>query len=256
MVTTALVIVLVGYGVLCGLLFALQRSFVYPAPRDTHTSASMRRVTVNGATFFDWSDAGPGTPVVVHFHGNGEQVGDLGWLAELYREQGVSFAAVEYPGYPSAGGSPSEHALEQAAQAALTWLTPDLQIDKRRLILSGQSLGTGVAMKLAAKGWGTRLILLSPYTSLPDVAAGAFSMFPVRVLMLDRYDSLGLAPRVGLPALVIHGTVDEVIPFALGKRLSGALPGARFVPIEGAGHNDLWAHETTRTEVMRFVRGQ
>jgi len=195
-----------------------------------------------------------GGPVVVHFHGNGEQIGSLSWLGEELAKRQVSFAAVEYPGYPGASGAPSESSIVAAAERALEHLTGPMGVARERIVLSGQSLGTGVAVRLAANGWGTRLALLSPYTSMTAVAEwGIYRMFPVRLLIRDRFDSEWLASRIEIPVLVLHGSRDEVVPFALGGTLAARFPDARFVEVPGAGHNDLWQHSLTMGEFLAFV---
>jgi pimeloyl-ACP methyl ester carboxylesterase len=191
--------------------------------------------------------------VVVHFHGNAEQVGYLGFLADAWAERGVSFVAVEYPGYPGTTGGPSEDGLIEASEAALKHLTTKLGVDRARLVLEGQSVGTGVAVALAARGWGTKLMLLSPYTSLPDVGAKAMPFFPVRLLMRDRFDSESRAGEVKVPTLIVHGTNDQVIPYELGERMSKAIVGARLVTVEGVGHNDLWDRDETVRAIFGFV---
>lgn len=166
----------------------------------------------------------------------------------------MSFVAVEYPGYPGAAGAPSEDSLVEATEAALQHLIGSLRVDRSRLVLEGQSVGTGVAVTMASRGWGTRLVLLSPYTSLPAVAAKAFPFLPTSLLMRDRFDSASKAPGLKLPTLIIHGTKDEVIPFELGESLSKAIPGAKFVPGTGAGHNDLFDREETLAAIFEFVK--
>jgi fermentation-respiration switch protein FrsA (DUF1100 family) len=188
--------------------------------------------------------------VVVHFHGNGEQVAYRTDLAELFAAQHISFAAIEYPGYAGAAGEPTEASLLEAATKGLEHLTGPLGVDKSRLVLSGQSLGTGVAVAMAKAGWGTRLLLLTPYTALPDVGAAAFPWLPVRVLMRDRFDSAARANDVVMPVTIIHGTDDEVIPVRLGQELSTRFAHATFIEVPGGHHNDLW----DRPEVVRAVR--
>lgn len=95
-------------------------------------------------------------------------------------------------------------------------------------MLFGQSLGTGGAVALAAGGYGTRLVLLPPSTSLPDVAAPLLRWLPMRSLMRDRFDSLSKAGAVRQPTLVLHGTADEVIPFPLGQRLARSIPNGQW----------------------------
>lgn len=244
-----------GYLALCVLLFAAQRRLLFPAPVERAQPVGKGAIVeVPGGTPMLWRPADGGGPVVVHFHGNGEQVAWLGWLAEAWAEVGVSFAAVEYPGYPGAPGTPSEASILSAAHAALAHLTGPMGVAKERLVLEGQSLGSGVAVALAAEGWGRRLVLLTPYTSLPDVGARAFPYFPVRLLMRDRFDSAARAPGLALPVLVVHGTRDEVVPFDLGQALAAKFPQARFVEVPGAGHNDVWDKPPARDEVFRFVR--
>jgi pimeloyl-ACP methyl ester carboxylesterase len=249
-----LITLVAAYLGLCAMLFLFQRALVFPAPRERVEASRGTIVLVPGGTPMLWSAVGGTGPVVVHFHGNGEQIGGLGWLAEALAERQVSFAAVEYPGYPGAPGTPSEVSIVAAAEKALEHLTGPMGIARERIVLSGQSLGTGVAVRLAANGWGTKLVLLSPYTSMPDIAVrGVFRVFPVRLLMRDRFESGALARRIDRPVLVLHGDRDEVVPFDLGQALSARFPHARFVEVRGAGHNDLWQHPPTTSEYLDFV---
>jgi pimeloyl-ACP methyl ester carboxylesterase len=256
-VVIAVAVLVGGYLALCALLFVAQRSLVFPAPKERATPTGKSVIVeVPGGTPMLWRVADGGGPVVVHFHGNGEQVAWLAFLAEAYAQAGVSFAAVEYPGYPGAAGAPSEASILEAAEKAVVHLVGPMGVAKQRLVLEGQSLGSGVAVALAEKGWGTKLVLLTPYTILPDVGARAFPYFPVKWLMRDRFDSASRAPGITLPVLVLHGTKDEVVPFDLGQTLAAKFPNARFVEVPGAGHNDIWDREPTLDEALRFVRGE
>ena len=250
----AMVLTLVAiYLGLCVILFLVQRPLLFPAPRQ-RASASAPILEVPGGTPMLWRAAAGDGPVVVHFHGNGEQIAWVAWLGDELARRGLSFAAVEYPGYPGAPGTPSEAAIVATSSRALSHLTGPMGIARERIVLSGQSLGTGVAVRLAADGWGTRMVLLSPYTSLPALAArGLFRAFPVRLLMRDRFDSGSLASRIRLPVLVLHGNRDEVVPFALGRALAETFPHARLVEVPDAGHNDLWDHSPTLAEYLAFV---
>ena len=250
----SLLVLAAMYLAFCAVLFLVQRVLVFPAPRERADTGRGTIVTVPGGTPMLWHAVDGSGPVVVHFHGNGEQIGWLGWLADELATRHVSFAAVEYPGYPGAPGTPSEASIVAAAERALEHLTGPMGIGRERIVLSGQSLGTGVAVGLAASGWGTKLVLLSPYTSMPAVAArGVLRAFPVRLLLRDRFDSELLAPRIDRPVLVLHGTRDEIVPIELGRALSTRLPHARFVEVTGAGHNDLWQHPPTMSEYLDFV---
>jgi uncharacterized protein len=97
-------------------------------------------------------------------------------------------------------------------------------------------------------------LLLSPYTSLPDVAARVMPAFPVRLLMRDRFDSASRAASIKVPVLVVHGTDDEVIPYDLGRRLSALFPHATLVSINHGHHNDLWSDPEVVERVRQFLR--
>ncbi len=243
-----LAIVVAGYLGLLGLLFSQQRKLLYPAPRERLASHGvMQRLVLtapSGATPALLLPAAPGKPTVAFFHGNGGQLADAEWLAVQLSPHGLGLFSVEYPGYPDAAGEPSEKAIVEAAVAGLE----QSGLPKEQWVLLGQSLGTGVAVELARRGFGRKVLLLSPFTALPDVAKAHFPVVP-GFLMLDRFDSASKAPGIALPVLVIHGTKDEVVPFALGKRLSGRFPHAAFEAIDGAGHNDL----IDRPEVLKRI---
>jgi len=251
-------VVVVALVAVMGVVYALQRSLVFPAPRVGEVpSAPAGVVRVPGGTLMAYVPPPTSTaPVVVHFHGNAEQVSRTVWLGAALQARGVGFAAVEYPGYGLVAdeGSPSEDSLVDAGEKALAHLV-SMGVSRDRLVLSGQSVGTGVAVTLAARGWGTHLLLVSPYTSLPDVGARDLPFLPVRLLMRDRFDSLGRAPDVTIPVLVVHGTNDEVIPYDLGERLAGAFPSARFVSVVGGTHNTMWQRREVMDAALGFLVG-
>lgn len=241
---------LVGlYAMTLGVACSAQRKLLFPAPQpprepDAALGETLRLSGPGGRPVFAfWARAGaPQSPVVVHFHGNGEQLADVAPLAAALRSRGVSVLAVEYPGYGLASAqSPSEEGLYLSAEVALAHLRDRLGVPPERTTLQGQSLGTGVATEMARRGFGARLALISPYTSIPDVAARLIPVLPVRRVVVDRFASLEKAPSIRLPVLIVHGTHDELIPVCMGQQLRDAFPGARLIEVQGAHHNDLFA---------------
>jgi pimeloyl-ACP methyl ester carboxylesterase len=228
--------VLIGIG-----LFVGQRHIIFPSPATRGPLVGgVELVKLPGGTVLLWRAARNAGPVLVHFHGNAEEVANSAWLAQAAVSRGFSFAAIEYPGYAGAPGSPSEESILKSATRGLEHLRDERHISPERIVLSGQSLGSGVAVAMAARGWGRRLALLSPYTSLPDVAAAQYPWLPVRWLMREAFDSAERAPAVKVPVLVIHGTDDEVIPATFGRSLSRRFPNAKYREVPGTGHNDIW----------------
>ncbi len=245
---------LVGYVVLCLAVVLLENALVFPAPAELRAPSRAKILAVPGGTSMMWLPGADGAPTVVFFHGNGEQISDTEWLANNIHAAGIGFAAIEYPGYPGASGVASEAAILEASEAGLRYLTGPMGLAPEKLVLCGQSLGTGVAVRLAAHSWGRKLVLISPYTSLPDVGASEFPFLPVRWLMKNRFDSAAWASRVRQPVLIVHGTDDVVVPFEQGKALSMLFaPKATFAAIPGGTHFDLWDREYVYSRVAAFV---
>jgi uncharacterized protein len=222
-------------------LFAAERALIYPAPRPARApGAELGELLRLPSTVALWSPPPGAAPVVVHFHGNGEQLADLGQVIGALRGSGLGVLAVEYPGYGLAPGSPSEAALVSAAREALAYAHDRLGVPEERIVLQGQSLGSGVASQLAAEGHGAALVLISPFTSIADMAGRLFPALPVGRLVRDRFDTRSVARAIRMPVLIVHGDRDEVVPFSMGEELARAFPDTRLARVAGAHHNDLW----------------
>jgi uncharacterized protein len=187
-------------------------------------------------------DPPAGAPVVVHFHGNGEDVESVGWIAKELRSRGVGVLLVEYRGYGASRREavvPTEPGLYADAAAALDALAAR-GIGPDRVVLLGQSLGTAIAAEMALRGRGRALVLISPYTDIVEVMRRHVPpLFPLRLIVSERFDTLSKAPRIAMPTLIIHGDSDEIIPYDMGVRLSKAFPHAELFTEKGLHHNDL-----------------
>jgi fermentation-respiration switch protein FrsA (DUF1100 family) len=249
------------YATLCAAGCFGYRAVLFPAPRDAlpalPAGASLREIraadgVVVPAIHFP---APPDAPTVVHFHGNGETLRtELAFGIDL-RRRGLGALLVEYRGYGAAPGAPSEEAFYRDAEAALASLRAD-GVGPDRIVLSGISLGTGVAAEMAARGLGARLVLVAPYTSIPRVAGRIAPFLPTSILIRDRFDTLGKASKITAPTLVIHGDRDEVIPYDMGRSVAAAIASAKLVTVEGAHHNDLFLRRPSLLdEIAAHARG-
>jgi fermentation-respiration switch protein FrsA (DUF1100 family) len=191
--------------------------------------------------------AGAGARTVAVFHNNRETAEQQADLARALSERGLGALLVEYRGYGASRGSgpPSEDALYLDAEAALDMLAAD-GIGADRVVLCGISLGTGVAAEMARRGRGSALVLVAPYTSLPDLVTDVVPILPGRILVADTFDTLAKAPDVRMPTLVVHGDADEVVPFWMGERVASAIAGAELVRIRDGRHGDLFARDGRR----------
>jgi pimeloyl-ACP methyl ester carboxylesterase len=221
------------------------RSLLYPAPPfgdDAAPPAGARVVALqaaDGVSVHALEFANPAAArTVVYFHGNGEVAGDMAPLAQRLVAMGLAVTLAEYRGYGrSRGIAPTEEGLYADAMAVLDDLAAR-GFGTDRVVVWGASLGTGVAVEMARRRRAAALVLVAPYTSLPDMAAGVAPLLPVRLLVGDRFDNLAKAPSLRIPTIVVHGTDDEVIPFAMGARVARAIPGCRFEPVTGGHHMD------------------
>jgi fermentation-respiration switch protein FrsA (DUF1100 family) len=187
-----------------------------------------------------------GARTVVYFHNNRSTAESSADVARALGARGLGALLVEYRGYGSSHeGSPSEEGLYLDAAAALDMLQAR-GVGPDRVVLWGTSLGTGVAAEMARRGRGARLVLVTPYTSIPDLVTHAVSMVPANVLLSDRFDTLAKAGDIRIPTLVIHGDADEIVPFAMGLRVAGAIEGSSILRVPNGRHGDLFVRDGAR----------
>jgi len=223
------------YLVLCAALYLFQRSLLY-FPQPARGTASWMELSVPGARLQVSLQERSGSQAVLYFGGNAEDVSfSLAELAATFSEQSVY--ALHYRGYGRSTGQPTETALQADALA----LFDHVARQRADITVVGRSLGSGLAVSLAAQRTVSRLVLVAPYDSIEAVAAQHYPLFPVRWLIHDRFDAAALAPRVRAATTVIVAERDEVIPRARTDALvSRFAPGVvRLVVVPGAGHNTL-----------------
>jgi pimeloyl-ACP methyl ester carboxylesterase len=178
-------------------------------------------------------------PLLVYYGGNAEEVS---WQAAEPWPESWSLALVNYRGYGQSGGKPSERALFADAQRVLDTLAARADVDRARIVLVGRSLGSGVAVHVAAQRPVAGLVLISPFDSMTALGERHYPFLPVRTMLKHPFDSLARAPSITAPLLAIVGERDTIIPPEHSRRLFEAWGGAReWVVIAGAGHNDLGA---------------
>jgi len=197
--------------------------------------------TADGVELRSWYFPPPtkGAPVVLFLHGNAGDIGNHLPFARFLIEADYGVLALEYRGYGGNPGDPSEAGLMADARAAMDFLAQQ-QIDPKRIVLFGESLGTGIAVAIAAERPVGAIMLRSPYTNIAEVAAGQFPYFPVRWLVRDRFDALSKVAAIHAPLFAFHGSADALIPIALGRQLYDAAPEPKtFLEIPGTGHDDV-----------------
>jgi hypothetical protein len=250
------------YIAVLAMLYLRQRELVFPRDpaRADITQAGLigaeevTLTTADGERLVAWVvPPRSGKPVLLYFHGNAGNLGRPGRLGRFkaLTEDGTGLFAVSYRGYGGSTGSPTEEGLHLDARALYGAAAE--RFGASQLVGYGESLGTGVVLKLAAEAPLAAVVLEAPYLSTASVAQGIYPYVPIRLLMLDRFESQAVIGRVRVPLLVLHGARDGVIPFTQGETLYGlANAPKRFLRFPQGRHEDLPAYGSL-PEVRRFL---
>jgi pimeloyl-ACP methyl ester carboxylesterase len=239
------------YAVLCGGLYIGQRSLLYyPTPESHSTAANVLRLETAGATLKVWRIAHGSDHAILYFGGNAE---DVAWNIEpftaLFPESDVYL--VNYRGYGGSTGSPSEAALLEDAEAVYD----RARANHSTVSVIGRSLGSGVAVHVASVRDVRRIVLVTPYDSVMNVAKAQFAIFPVALLLEDKFDSYSKAGALDMPTLLLLAEHDRVIPRRHSERLVTALPsGVRVQTIPGTNHDSIADSAAYRQALHDFLR--
>jgi pimeloyl-ACP methyl ester carboxylesterase len=244
-------ILLAVYVAICALLFFRQRSMIYyPTPEASNARAEDLRIKTEDATIQLWRLSADSTDALLYFGGNAEDVsGNIDDFGKHFSGHAIYLA--NYRGYGASTGTPSESAILRDAEI----LFDEVSGQHRNVIVVGRSLGSGVAVHLATARDVARLVLITPYDSIANVAADKFPIFPVSLLLRDRFDSVRLAALIDIPTLVVAAQEDEIIPVKHARALSNTIRRdlLKFVIIDGAGHNTIGEFAEYREALIDFV---
>jgi uncharacterized protein len=247
---------------LAAMIYLAQRSLMYfpdrfhatPAEAGLPQAAEVPLTASDGAQIRVWHVPPQGdNPVILYFHGNG---GALKYRVARFQQliaAGIGLVALEYRGYGGLPGSPSEQGLIHDAEAAYAFAAA--HYPAQRIVPWGESLGSGVAVALAAEKPVGRVILEAPFTSALAVGERRYWYLPVRLLMKDQFRSDQRIAKVTAPLLILHGLHDQVVPYAMGERLFDlANKPKHIVRFLDGGHEDL-DQNGALDAVARFLAG-
>jgi pimeloyl-ACP methyl ester carboxylesterase len=249
LVFVALAIVL--YGGICLAMYLGQRQQIY------HPEASWRvqqppdfELANEGVRLRGWVMNPGREKALIYFGGNGERIEDArGELAQWFADRTIYL--LPYRSYAASAGKPTEQALVSDALA----LFDQVAREHASIAVIGRSLGSGVAVQLAARRPVERLVLVTPFDSLVRVAAGYFPWLPVSALMSDRYESWRYVNDIHCPVLVVRAEADEIVPAVRTLALLKAFKQPPTVQVVAdAGHNDVQDHADYRVSLERFLK--
>jgi len=248
-VIIALAVAALGYVGLCAALFVFQRSFLYfPQPRSLALGATTLTLDVPGASLAVTTRLAEGGRALLYFGGNAEDV-SLGLPLLSAAFPGHALYLMHYRGFGGSSGKPSEAALFADALA----LFDTVHAQHESITVLGRSLGSGVAVYLASVRPVARLVLVTPFDSVQELAARHFRYFPVRWFLKDKFESWRYAKAVAAPTVVIAAEHDEVIPRASTETLFARFPSgtASLEVVAGANHNSI----SESPEYVRLLQG-
>lgn len=232
-----LAVIAILYFAICVALFLFQRSLIYyPQPRALGNVGAMLELPVVGANLRVSVRPHDGRDGLLYFGGNAEDVSrSLAGFSEAFPDYAIFL--LHYRGYGGSSGTPSEEALHQDALV----LFDKVYAAHPNIVVVGRSLGTGVAIRLASQRPASRLILVTPYDSLQELAVRQFPYIPVRWLLRDKFESYKYVPGIIAPTLILAAENDEVISrFSTEKLYARFAPGvASLKIIPGTGHNSI-----------------
>lgn len=253
------------YAALCAALFLGQHRLVYLPQATLHTTPAALGLafqdrwitTADGLRLHAWWIPGStAAPAVLFLHGNAGNISHRLDTIALLTQLGASVLILDYRGYGRSEGTPDEHGSYEDARAALAYLNTELGMPGDRVIVFGRSLGGAIASWLAAHHECAGLVLESTWTSLPDLAATIYPLFPVRLLARIHYDSRSRIGAARCPVLVVHSRDDEIVPFRHAERLYAAAREPKQLLIISGGHNEgfLSSGAHYREGITRFLR--
>ena len=189
---------------------------------------------------------------VLYLHGNAGHIGYRMPLARQLINRGFGILLVDYRGYGGNGGDPSEQGLYEDGRAGLRFLQAH-GVRSQRIVLYGESIGTGVATKLAVESPICAVVLQSPFTSMTALARYHYPW--LLVTPWDRFDSLGRIKAIQAPLLILHGKQDALVPYNEGVTLfEQALEPKKMVSFAQGDHNNLWGYKELAEEVVHFIQ--
>ncbi|BBM85398.1 alpha/beta hydrolase [Candidatus Uabimicrobium amorphum] len=203
---------------------------------EEHTIRVGNKVTLHGWYFPGQADK----EFLLFLHGNAGNITTRKARAKLFQLMGYSVFLFDYRGYGKSTGSPSEKGIYKDVSAVFKYVQSNMK--PKKLVLFGESIGAAFSIYLATKQPVHALILEAPFMSIHDMSSVLFGFRLPKFLLSSKLPSIERIRNISYPTMVIHGTVDKVIPFSHGKKVYEASPASHksFIRVEGAGHNGIY----------------
>ena len=191
---------------------------------------------------------------ILFFHGNAGSLQNRTYKLNHFKDLNVNFLIVAWRGFNGNKGKPNEMGLYEDGKSAVRWLNMK-GIQDKNIILYGESLGTAIAIEIAQNNKYAGIILESPFTSMVHMGKKYYPFFPVSFLLKDRYESYKKINKISVPVLVMHGKVDKIVPYAMGKKIYELAEQPKFFYSQEYGDHMVEYDEKLLLALRQFIQG-
>ena len=228
--TTSVLALIIFYIFLLIIVFLFQRNLLYHPSVDNYLKddlaaepSEIEKVTIITADKIDLTGWFYNKDIekfktIVFFHGNAGSLQNRTYKLNHFKNLNVNFLIIAWRGFSGNKGKPNEMGLYEDAKSAIRWLNTK-GIQDKNIILYGESLGTAVAIEIAQEKKYAGVVLESPFTSMVNMGKKYYPFFPVSFLLKDKFESYKKINKIFIPILVMHGKVDRIVPYEMGKKI-------------------------------------
>ncbi|MEI8065141.1 MAG: alpha/beta hydrolase [Pseudomonadota bacterium] len=250
------------YVSVCTYMYVFQRNFLYHPDKNNYLrseklNADTKEISVpstEGIALKAWFYKNPQNKyTVLFFHGNAGGLGNRIYKLNELKNLNLNYLIISWRGFSGNKGSPTEQGLYSDARSALKWLEKN-NISKSKIILYGESLGTGVAVEVGQNQKFAGIILESPYTSIVDAAKIYYPYLPVDLILKDKYLSLKKIKNINSPTLIMHGGADIIIPIAMGKKLFDEVQSKKYGYFPQFDRHMMTYNSELKLELQKFIK--
>jgi fermentation-respiration switch protein FrsA (DUF1100 family) len=243
-------------------MYVFQRNFLYHPDKNNYLrseklNADTKEIFVpstEGIALKAWFYKNPQNKyTVLFFHGNAGGLGNRIYKLNELKNLNLNYLIISWRGFSGNKGSPTEQGLYSDARSALEWLEKN-NISKNKIILYGESLGTGVAVEVSQNQKFAGIILESPYTSIVDAAKIYYPYLPVDLILKDKYLSLKKIKNVNSPIFIMHGEADRIIPVAMGKKLFDEIQSKKYGYFPQFDRHMMTYNSELKLELQKFIK--
>ena len=263
--TTSLLTLILFYILLVVIVFFFQRNLLYHPSVDNYLKNDLvtepteiekvKITTADKLNLIGWfyNKDKDKFKTIVFFHGNAGSLKNRTYKLNHFKDLDVNFLIIAWRGFSGNSGKPNEMGLYEDARSAIAWLNTK-GIQDKNIILYGESLGTAIAVEIAQNKKYAGVILESPFTSMINMGKKYYPFFPVSFLLKDKFESYKKINKISVPILVIHGKVDKIVPYVMGKKMYELANQPKFFYSQEYGDHMVEYDEKLLLALRQFIK--